>query len=112
MTFRGCQQPSSTSINLSDNAECTETAHEMRQTEGMETNKPASFQVGAAKQIIAKAISICAPAYNSGDIQKCAFRRQFDSILEHEVPFMPGSENDKYTLENGQPASAISNHQR
>ena len=146
MTFRRCQQPSSTSINLSDNAERTETTNEISQTEGMKTNKPASLQLDAAKQIIAKAISIGAPAYNSGDIQKCAdvyraaaveiipflppnlkkslestmsvmdggedgssgpdateeawaFRRQFDSILEHEVPFMPGSENDKYTLE-------------
>lgn len=93
-----------------------------------------------AKRLISSAISVGAPAYNSGNIKECArvymetaleistslelpqtlkngleaainteysdskeeawgFRRQFDSILEYQVPFMPSSKKNEYTLE-------------
>ena len=96
----------------------------------------ASEEMDRAKSLIAKAISIGAPAYNAGDISKCAqvyketaveiapilpqslqraldttigksfrdsneeawaFREQFDSIMDYQIPFMPIESN--FTLE-------------
>lgn len=95
-------------------------------------------QIDEAKDLIAKAISVGAPAYNAGDISKCAlvyketainiasmlpqnlqnsleetifdeykdsneaawaFRRQFDTIIEYQIPFMPGSPSDDISFE-------------
>eukprot|EP00531_Pseudo-nitzschia_arenysensis_P004718 CAMPEP_0116135470 /NCGR_PEP_ID=MMETSP0329-20121206/11206_1 /TAXON_ID=697910 /ORGANISM="Pseudo-nitzschia arenysensis, Strain B593" /LENGTH=265 /DNA_ID=CAMNT_0003630269 /DNA_START=182 /DNA_END=977 /DNA_ORIENTATION=- len=92
----------------------------------------ASQQMDRAKNLISSAISIGAPAYNAGDIPKCAqvyketaleisqilpknlqtgleatikrsfqdaneeawaFRKQFDSIIEYQIPFVPGATN-------------------
>ena len=92
------------------------------------TTNSASQQMDEARSLISNAISIGAPAYNSGDIPECArvyketaqtivklipqnlqggleeaistnhqdaneeawaFRRQFDSIIEYQIPFMP-----------------------
>ena len=97
---------------------------------GSITNTSSQIIMDKAKSLIAKAISIGAPAYNAGDIPECArvyketameittlgmlppslqnglqdtldtehddpneaawaFRKQFDSIVEYQIPFMP-----------------------
>lgn len=57
----------------------------------------ATSSIDQAKLLISKAISIGAPAYNSGDIQECA--RVYRETAKQIVPLFPGSNGVRDPLE-------------